>query len=142
MSPARVRIEKRRDENTIRDYDIGYCRPPKSGQFKPGQSGNPRGRPRGTKNLKTDLVDELRELVVITENGRTKKLSKQKLILKAMTAKAIKGDPRAADLVIRLVAQTLGFDPSDNTQQALADDDVALLADFMTHVGAESAEGK
>ena len=41
------------------EYDVGYKKPPKRTQFKPGQSGNPRGRPKGTKNLKTDLAEAL-----------------------------------------------------------------------------------
>jgi hypothetical protein len=40
------------------DYQVGYGKPPKHTQFKPGKSGNPQGRPKGTKNLKTDLIAE------------------------------------------------------------------------------------
>jgi hypothetical protein len=43
------------------DYDVGHAKPPKHTRFQPGQSGNPRGRPKGTKNLKTDLIEELGE---------------------------------------------------------------------------------
>ena len=39
---------------------VGYKQPPKHTQFKPGQSGNPKGRPKGTQNLATDLAEELR----------------------------------------------------------------------------------
>ena len=42
---------------------VGYKRPPKHTQFKPGQSGNPRGRGKNTRNFKTDLVEELREQI-------------------------------------------------------------------------------
>ena len=34
--------------NSKREYEVGYKKPPKEGQFKKGQSGNPRGRPKGT----------------------------------------------------------------------------------------------
>ena len=40
-------------------YDVGYARPPKDSRFKPGQSGNPRGRARGAKNTSTIVRDAL-----------------------------------------------------------------------------------
>jgi hypothetical protein len=83
------------DEPT-HDYDVGYRKPPKHTRFKPGQSGNPRGRPRGTKNLKTDLAEELGEKIEIREGERSRKVSKQRALIKSQTNKAIKGDTRAA----------------------------------------------
>ena len=58
------------------DDKTGYGNPPKHTQFKPGQSGNPAGRPKGAKNLKTDLEEEMRELIVVREGGNTKTVSK------------------------------------------------------------------
>ena len=52
------------------DYEVGYGKPPKAGRFKPGQSGNPRGRPKGTLNLKTDLQQELAERISVREGDR------------------------------------------------------------------------
>ncbi len=43
------------------DYEVGYGKPPRHTRFQPGRSGNPRGRPKDTKNLKTDLIEELAE---------------------------------------------------------------------------------
>ncbi len=53
--------ERPADQTSTGGYDVGYRKPPKHTRFKPGQSGNPRGRPKGTKNLKTDLIEELGE---------------------------------------------------------------------------------
>ncbi len=87
------------------DYEVGYGRPPKNGQFKPGQSGNPKGRRKGSKNLATDLAEELGETIRIREGDRNLRVSKQRAMLKALVAKALKGDARAASLLIALVAQ-------------------------------------
>src|SRR3990172_3762040 len=84
-------------------YQVGYGKPPVSRRFQPGRSGNPRGRPKGTKNLKTDLVEELAERVQVIENGRRITLSKQRLVVKALTAKAVKGDTKAASILISLL---------------------------------------
>ena len=52
------------------EYEVGHGKPPKHTQFKPGESGNPKGRPKGTKNLATDLSEELAEMIVVNEGGR------------------------------------------------------------------------
>jgi len=77
-------------------YKVGYGRPPKPHQFPKGRSGNPKGRPKGARGLKTDLKAELTSLVAITENGKTKKITKQQVVLKSLVAKAAKGDTKAA----------------------------------------------
>ena len=83
-----------------RDYDVGYRKPPKNTQFKTGQSGNTKGRPKGSRNMKTDLEEELNEKITITESGKQRKLTKQKVMLKSLFAKAVKGDPRAINIVL------------------------------------------
>lgn len=57
--------------NDSDDYNVGYKNPPKDTQFKKGMSGNPKGRPKGTKNIRTVLNDTLNEKIQITQNGKT-----------------------------------------------------------------------
>ena len=95
-----AKSRKPNGRNSNGDYEVGYGKPPKGTQFKPGQSGNPRGRPKGTKNLKTDLMEELREKIVIREGDRPQKVSKQRAMVKSVVNRAIKGDPRSTSIAL------------------------------------------
>jgi Family of unknown function (DUF5681) len=88
------------------DYEVGYGKPPKAYQYKPGQSGNLKGRNKGARNLKTDLAEELAETLTIRENGKTRKISKRRAMIKSTMAKALKGDPRAIKLVLDMIGST------------------------------------
>ena len=61
--------------------EVGYSKPPRHSRFVKGQSGNPHGRPAGAKNLKTLLNKALNELVIVTENGGQRKISKREAIV-------------------------------------------------------------
>ncbi len=81
--------------DTNGNNEIGFGKPPKRTQFKKGQSGNPRGRPKGQPNLATVLEKALREKVVINENGRRKIITKLEASIKQLVNKAAAGDLRA-----------------------------------------------
>jgi len=108
-------------------YEIGFGKPPKETQFQKGQSGNPKGRPSGTKNLRTDLFEELRENVLVREGATEKSLSKQRAILKSLTVKAIKGDTRAVAIVLNLVQRFLDPQDDDGAEIPLTDDEQSIL---------------
>ena len=110
---------------------IGYGKPPAKTRFQPGQSGNPNGRPKGSVNLKTDLRSELSERIRIREGERSLKVSKQRAMLKALVAKALKGDARAANVVLTLVGKL--FEPEVAAEQvpSLTSDDQAILERFL-----------
>ena len=59
------------------DHEVGYGKPPRHSQFIQGQSGNPRGRQPGAKNMKTLLTKALNKLVVVTDHGGRRKVSKR-----------------------------------------------------------------
>lgn len=77
------------------DDEIGYGKPPKASQFKPGQSGNPMGRPKGARNISTLVDDELNSKILIREGTKSYKIRKLDAIVKTMVNLALKGDVRA-----------------------------------------------
>jgi len=84
-------------------YDIGFGKPPKRGQFRKGQSGNRKGRPKGTLNLATVLERKLREPVVIKANGRRKVVTKLEAAITQLVNKAASGDDHAMRYLFSLV---------------------------------------
>src|SRR5215472_11830443 len=88
------------DEKDDSKYPVGYKKPPRQTQFKPGQSGNAKGRPKGSKNCKTVFEKELRTPIPVTENGKRKKISKLEAIIKHTVNKAAGGDPKATVVVL------------------------------------------
>lgn len=86
--------------NNFRDDDaVGYGKPPKQHRFKPGQSGNPKGRPKQSRNRLAILAEELRTTVPVTENGGRKMMPKGNIIMRQLVNQASKGNRRAIQLL-------------------------------------------
>jgi hypothetical protein len=88
---------------TTRDYEVGYGKPPRNAGFKKGQSGNPRGRPPGSKNLTTLLNDALNESVTIAEHGRRRKITKREAVIKQLVNKSASADARSLKMLLDLM---------------------------------------
>ena len=89
--------------NDDKPYEVGYGKPPQNTRFKPGQSGNPKGKPRGAKNLATIVDNATKEKVVVTENGKRRAVSKLELVIKQLVNKAALGDQKATMQLLPLV---------------------------------------
>ena len=118
------------------DYEVGFGKPPKSTQFKPGHSGNPKGRPKGTKNLKTDLAEELSEKIVVHEGGNSKKISKQRAVVKTLITNTLKGDARAASSLLSMMMKLLdtGVGEVAEEAEALHPDEVEILESYKKRI--------
>ena len=119
------------------EYAVGYCQPPARYRFAKGQSGNPKGRGKGTKNLKTDLLEEMQEQIRVREGNREKKLSKQRAMLKALTAQAIKGNTKATSVVIGLLYRLTHADAAGEPAADLSAEDLAIIEGFTKRVAAK-----
>lgn len=81
-------------------YPVGYAKPPQATQFKPGQSGNPKGRQKGAKNFATLFEEELEARIPVTENGKRKKITKRRAAVKQVVNKAAGGDVKAIGTIL------------------------------------------
>ena len=111
------------------DDPVGYGKPPRHTQFKPGQSGNPSGRPKGVRSLKDDFHEVLCEPVRITQNGKARELTTQQVILKVLANKAGKGEMGAIRQTVELMLRVFGTgEDAEAERGALSEDDEALIA--------------
>ena len=83
--------------------DVGYKKPPKSGQFQKGTSGNPKGRPKGSKNLASIVLEESRKPVQVSGPGGTRKVTKIEATVTQLGNKSAQGEIRAANVFIPMV---------------------------------------
>jgi len=111
------------------DYKVGYRKPPKSGQFKRGKSGNPKGRPKGSLKLATDLAAELNEQITVREDGKARRVSKQRALIKSLMAKALQGDVRATAAVLALYARVI-TDLPDEEDSVVEENELQILRQF------------
>jgi hypothetical protein len=84
-------------------YDVGYGKPPAHSQFKRGQSGNPRGRPKTAKTVDAKIAVALDQLITVNQDGRRSTVTKRVGVVLQLLKKAIEGDPRAMEIVLSLL---------------------------------------
>lgn len=96
-------------------YEVGYARPPMHGRFQEGQSGNPRGRPRQSRNLITLIKDELESTVTVSVGGKPKTMTKRQVIATRMVHKAMDGDQRATDRLVNISEKHGLLEPEPGT---------------------------
>lgn len=115
-----------------RDYEVGYGKPPKHSRFPPGRSGNPKGRRKRARGLKTDLEEVLNSQHTIKVNNQTVTDSKQRLSILTLATRAATGDLKAAQILLPLIVQILGVEDRGGEQKMLSAQDQAILDELLT----------
>jgi hypothetical protein len=123
-----------------RAYAVGYGRPPIESRFQPGTSGNPRGRRKGTKNLKTLIRKAMTASVSIHEGTKTRRVSKIEGVVLRQLQSALTGDDRSAMAVIKMAMQMgLLEEPASNATEdtALSGADERILGELLARHSAK-----
>lgn len=108
-------------DGEIPDYEIGYGKPPKGGQFQKGVSGNPSGRPKKQSDFGSELIRELNSPLVINENGKRKVIKKSQGIVKQLTNKGLTGNPTALRVLLPRWEQALEKASPNNPNRTAKD---------------------
>jgi hypothetical protein len=118
-------MAKKKSTSAPATYEVGWGKPPRSRQFKPGQSGNPGGRRKGSLNLKTVMKAVLESEIELTENGRKRKVPLIEAIILRQAQDALRGQPRAIDSLLDRYERHAGHEPGLSDE--LPEEDLALL---------------
>ena len=122
---SRPRIRSRREEPA---EDVGYCKPPRSHQFKPGQSGYPEGRKKGVKNEATILRELLQHKISLTERGKTRKITLLEAIFRKVVEDCLRGNIKSVGFLFnRYYAAAAG----EAVEGELSEDDKAVLEAYL-----------
>ena len=109
---------------------VGHCRPPRATRFRPGQSGNPRGRPKSARGLAALVAEALGERVEAKENGRRRRITKLEAAVKQLVNRAAKGDQRATQFVFSLLHEDHGG-PATDAPERFGDADAMVVAELV-----------
>ena len=114
-------------------YKVGFGQPPKHSRFKAGQSGNPRGRVREHRNLRTILKQVLGEDMQTRQGDRVRRMPRLEALVRTTLAKAFKGDPKAfASLGFLMRQSGYGEDRDEPTAADLLNcNSNSIIADFL-----------
>ena len=118
-----------------RDYEVGYGKPPPHTRFAKGQSGNRRGRPPGAKNMKTLLTKALNELVVVTDNGGRRKVSKREAIITQLVNRSAKADFKAIQILLGLLRDIESDSDPQPADRAFTEADQQIIARIKARLG-------
>src|SRR5690348_4291169 len=121
MASSNDRSEKKKPTG---DYEVGYCRPPRGGQFEPGKSGNPAGRPRGSRPIQSILGDLLRRRTTVRIGNTEQRMAMSEALAWAAINKGLRGDVAVLKMLFAQIDEqdrTEGIPFGDIDQEIITD---------------------
>lgn len=115
------------------DYSVGYCRPPKATQWKPGQSAYPAGRPKGAKSEDTIFREIISTKVPMSVQGKTRKVTLLQAVWTRIADDALKGNAKAQALILNR-SRSLEAAPGE---RVMREDDQKVLQSYLRQVAAD-----
>lgn len=113
----------------LQKYEVGYKRPPREHQFKPGQSGNPKGRSKKNNNFAEDVLEEMSEMITVQENGKLKKITKKRALAKRLIADSLSGKVSAIKILTPILAGETKI--TKDFEEELTPQDAQILEDYI-----------
>lgn len=118
------------------DYEVGHGKPPTKTQFKKGRSGNPKGRPKGSKNYGTIVSKALKQPVHITKGGAPKTVTALEAVVLTTVKDALSGNRRAQIQVTSWGEQVFAEDPSKASSDTLSRNEQLILDAYTAEITA------
>ena len=112
------------------DYEVGKYRPPVEHQYRPGQSGNLSGRPKGSKSWKRVMEEELSREVNLKEQGVEARVTKMEALAKRLVSDALNGDTRALAELLKQINRHLADETPSSGELPASEEDIRLLMKF------------
>ena len=123
------------------DEDVGYGRPPRRTRFRPGQSGNPCGRPKGARSTGTIVTGVLNRKVSLTSAGQRRQVPLKEAIIMRMAEAALKGDLKAAAALLALAERAAGAAGIEPALTSHDQADEAIIASFLARQAPDPSDG-
>ena len=130
----------KRNADSGGEYAVGFAKPPESGQFKKGETGNPKGRPKGSKNLTTIVLKESRELVRVNGPHGTRMVSKIEAAVMQLTNKSAQGDLRASRELFAQVQRAEGASTQIPTHEEMSEADKKMMQRMLDRMKARPTD--
>lgn len=116
-------------------YDVGYGKPPQNTRFKPGKSGNPKGRPKGRKTVSSIMNGLLSKKVPVRTKDSIVKMPLLEAMLHQQVTRAVQGDQKSVQFVVKYLEENDQFNDDTPVGLPLAVPEVMSAAEFEAAFG-------